>query len=147
MLSRVFVVALLIPSLAAAQTQTTDCARDYLGNIHCTTNQQQGINWGLITQYPNAGQSFGNGWNQGQQMRAQIEQQRAAQRRAAAEAAAQEAIQRSADEETQARAAAQAQSDHAGVMIAGGDCVGAQQYALSVGNIVLAKEVKDFCAK
>lgn len=32
-------------------------------------------------------------------------------------------------------------------MIKSGDCAGAEQYALSVGNIALASQVKDYCAK
>jgi hypothetical protein len=146
MLSRAAIVLMLAPSIAAAQTQTTDCTTDYFGNVHCTTRQQSGVNWGLLNttpSQPNAGQSFINGWEQGQRMRAQIEAQRAAR-------AQQQAAEQQAANEASAAQAAQVTTDQmheAAHMIKSGDCAGAEQYALSVGNIPLAKEVKDYCSK
>lgn len=146
MLKQIALALALLPSAALAQTSTTDCQRDYFGNVHCTTSQQQGVNWGILTQpqtQPNAGQSFMNGWEQGQRMRAQIEQQRAAR-------AQQEAAEQQAANEAAAAQTAQLANDQmreAANMIKSGDCAGAEQYALSVGNIALASQVKDYCAK
>lgn len=148
MLSRIATSLLFVPSIAVAQTQTTDCTRDYFGNLHCTTQTNGGINWGLLNQQPtqpqpNAGQSFMNGWEQGQRMRAQIEAQRAAR---AQQQAAEEA-QTIAEAEQRGRALAEQQRQTASQMIATGNCNGAEQYALSVSNLDLAKQVKDYCAK
>lgn len=39
------------------------------------------------------------------------------------------------------------QARAAGDMVKAGDCQGAQDYALSIGNFVLAQQIKDYCAK
>lgn len=135
----------LASGASAQSSTTTDCTRDYGGNVHCTT-KPSGVNWGLLNQQPsqpNAGQSFMNGFEQGQRMRAQIEAQRAAQaaRRAAEQQAANDAAV------AEAAAAADQQTKHAAEMIKGGDCAGAEQFALDAANLELAKQVKDYCAK
>lgn len=39
------------------------------------------------------------------------------------------------------------QAKAAGDMVKAGDCQGAQDYALSIGNFVLAQQIKDYCSK
>jgi hypothetical protein len=147
MLGRVAILLLVIPSLAIAQTTTTNCTTYYWGSTQCVSNTPQqsgGMNWGLMTTRPatDPGQSFMNGWEQGQRMRAQMEAQRAAQ---AQQQAAEEA-QAIAEAEQRGRALAQQQRQTAAQMVISGDCKGAEQYALSQSNLELAKQVKDYCS-
>ena len=134
---RVLVFALaLFSSVAMAQTQTTDCVRDYWGNYKCTSQQQGGVNWGVLQQSPppDPGKSFMEGFERGQRMRTEREQERllAEQRKAQSVRAAE--VEK-----------ANSETATASKMIQNGDCDGAKAYALSVGNLVLAKQVKDYC--
>jgi hypothetical protein len=107
---------------ARAQTATTDCWQDGFGSTHCTTRGQP--------QPDHTIQDFVNGYQRSSQAAtdAQIEAMRRyrEQHRAAV-----------ADEQTKVAAR----------MIIDGDCPGAEQYALGAGNIELAREVKDYCAR
>lgn len=121
-------LALTLPTASFAQS-ATDCTSDAFGNVHCTTRQQQGLDWGILKPQPNAGDNFARGWQQGQRIRAQIEAQRDRRQERA-----------EADD-------AQAQAKEVGALLAKGDCNGAADYALSAGNLPLAQQVKDYCAK
>lgn len=92
-----------------------------------------------------------DGFEQGQRIRLQMEQQRliAEQRRMLEQQAKQQAgaatEATATDPVAQALEQHKAQSWEAAKMVSAGDCPGAESYALSVGNLVLAKEVKDYC--
>lgn len=135
---RSLILALALTSDSAfAQTQTTDCYRDYWGNYSCRTQQQSGDHWRVLqTPPPDAGKSFMEGFERGQRQRAEMERQRLM----ALERGRQEAEIRAAEE-------ARASTRKASEMVMAGDCAGAEAYALSIGNLVLATQVKDFCQK
>lgn len=46
------IIGLTLATPAAAQSSTTNCQKDYFGNVTCNTTQTQGINWGLLNQPP-----------------------------------------------------------------------------------------------
>lgn len=105
----------------------------------------------MFTQ-PNAAQSVAEGFERGQRMRLQIEQQRLiTEQRRLLESQAQQQAQAHAQQQSAVDPIAQALEEHkaqsweAAKIAAAGDCAGAEAYALSVGNIVLAKQVKDYC--
>ncbi|MCL6729959.1 hypothetical protein [Sphingomonas hankyongi] len=141
-----------LSSVASAQTTTTNCTTYYWGSTQCvsqTPQQSSGVNWGLINnqQTPNAGQSFMDAYQRGLRDRAAREAAQQQAQAAAAETAAAEAQARAVDAARQADELHKAQSLEAAKLVTAGDCAGAQQYALSVGNFVLAQQVKDYCAK
>jgi hypothetical protein len=125
MLSRLAIAVLLAPSCALAQNSTTDCQRDYFGNVHCTTQAQPGVSvappldYGKLLQSgENAVPSYADQVRQEQQLRA-------------------------------ARGAldAREQTQRAAQMIGAGDCAGAEKFALKAGNLALAQQVRDYCQK
>lgn len=148
----------LVASGASAQSQitTTNCQL-VLGTMNCTSTtpqqqqqqQQPLMDTRLITS-PNYSQSVMDGFEQGQRIRLQMEQQRliAEQRRMLEQQAQQQAQaqqQTVVDPVAQALEQHKAQSWEAAKMVSAQDCRGAEAYALSVGNLVLAKQVKDYC--
>lgn len=114
----------LVASPALGQA-TTDCTRDYFGNVHCVTNPSSTVSPQAPADYGallNSGRAAVPDYDQTQQQELQLRVQ-------------------------QALLEAQEQSRKAGQMIAKGDCSGAEQYALKKGNIELARQVRDYCAK
>lgn len=94
---------------------------------------------------PDAGQNLPDAYPRERRQRAVREP--AQFQTATAEAAAAEAQARAADAARQAEELRKVQSLEAGNMVKSGNCEGAQQYALSVGNFALAQQIKDYCAK
>ena len=74
----------------------------------------------------------GLAWQQSERARQQAESRRQADAIAS--------LQRTLDRH-------QAQSVEVARIVAAGDCRGAERYALEAGNLVLAKQVKDYCTK
>ena len=133
----------------SAQAQTTTC--QWIGNVwtcgHQQAPAQSGINidWGAFQrgQEQQAAQQQQNLANLHQR---RLEQQAQQQR------AEQEAYQRSQTEQAQQRQESQTQRQESlkidvGRLLQAGDCQGAQSRALADGDIVLANQAKEFCAK
>lgn len=129
----VVVGCLLIASPAFGQT-TTDCSRDYFGNIRCTTNTSPTINWGLLNPRPapDAGQSFMQGYEDARARRQETERQRRVDEQAATERVN--------------SLAAQILREKTGQMIVAGDCAGAEALAIASGDFALGLQIKDYCA-
>ena len=125
MLNRLAIVGLLVSSSALAQTSTTDCQRDYFGNMHCTTQTQPDLNSASPLDYGKLLQSGENA------VPSYAEQERQQQQLRAARTALE------AREQTQRPAQ----------MIGAGDCAGAEKYALRAGNLALAQQVREYCQK
>lgn len=69
---------LVIGSAASAQSSTTDCQRDYFGNVHCTTSPSPNSSGGFnYNQYGalngNVGSGIADAYVRGQLMRQQEE--------------------------------------------------------------------------
>lgn len=136
MFKRMAITLAVLPSVAGAQTSTTDCQRDYFGNVHCTTNGGPAIQ-------PVQPIDYGALLRSGQQMVPDYAEQ-------ARKAEQLRLLQQQQRAQEQALASAQAERDQkneAARLIINGDCAGAERYALSAGNIALAKEVRDYCGK
>lgn len=149
----------LVASSASAQFQTTTTNCQFvLGTMNCTstTPQQQKqqhhqLNPSLMVT-PNYSKNAVDAFEQARRIRLMEEQQRAlAEQRRLMDRQAQQQTQPqqqqpAVDPVAQALEEHKAQSWEAAKMAAAGDCAGAEAYALSVGNLVLAKQVKDYCA-
>lgn len=120
---------------AAAQTNTR-CTTSF-GVTNCQTMQQPGvgIDWGLARPAPNAGDSFTQGYQQGQALRAQREAAEAAR----AQSQASERTRIAENNRLYFRT-------EAGKMVAGGNCSGARDYAAANGEFELAQQIAAYCA-
>lgn len=139
----------LISTSAIAQTTTTNCTTYSWGSTQCvsqTPQHSQGVNWGLINNSPNPAQSTMDAYSKGVQMRQQQETARHQAELARQQALAQQQQTQALAAQRQADELHRAQSLEAARMVTAGDCRGAQEYALSVGNFVLAQQIKDYCA-
>jgi hypothetical protein len=59
----IVILALAFATSASAQNTTTNCRKDYFGNVTCDTTERPGINWGLLGQQQNQGQVLQSGAN------------------------------------------------------------------------------------
>lgn len=107
-------------SAAGAQQQTqTNCRTDQWGNTNCTTTQSPGINWDILKKPPPTYTPPPMDWGS--------------------------AI--ASEQEAKRRKKAESQVAEVSRLLLAGDCAGAERYALTVGNIPLAQQAKDYCAK
>jgi hypothetical protein len=109
---------LVLPFAASAQTASTNCRPDFIGGWNCQSRATPGP----VTANPNAFDGL----------------IRSTPDYSAATGAIARAIR---VREVRERV------DTATRMIANGDCVGAEQFALRAGDLVLAREVKSYCAQ
>lgn len=150
-------LAVVVSTAAFGQQTTTNCTTSSWGSVQCVSNTPQppqGGDWAKGIKQYDAGGAFNDAFQKGLRDQAAREamQQQAMAARAEADAAAAQAnaAQAQAQNAEAARLSDEqhkAQSLEAAMMVTAGNCEGAQHYALSVGNFVLAKQVKDYCGK
>jgi hypothetical protein len=128
--------SLALPS--HAQTSNTRCTTTF-GVTNCTTQQQPGINWGIINQQRQE-QLLNplNAYQQGLEARRQREAAEA--QRESLRIAQQEAAQQQETEDQQRELGRQA-----GKLVAEGKCDEARTLALDAGNFDLAHKVNEYC--
>ena len=137
-------------STAAAQTtnSTTTCQTNF-GTVTCNTQHQQQpagqMDFSILR--PSPGKSAVDAYVEGLRKRREREAMQAQAEAAKAQADAAVAAKNAAEAAQQADERHKRQSFEAAKMVSADDCAGAQSYALSVGNLVLAKQVKDYCSK
>lgn len=143
---------LALPAVAQVTSQT-ECQKDYFGVVRCQTQSNQTANPYKHLNTPNISDSFWNSYNRAAEAAAR---QRALKQEQEAERSRQSAANAQADaaraqEAVAARVAAEIelqkrQGREAAKLVASGNCAGAESYALSEGNLNLAKTVREYCA-
>jgi hypothetical protein len=134
---------------ASAQVNSqTECRTDYFGVVRCQTQSNQTPNpySGLNTNQRPIADSVWDSYNRAAEAAAQrraIQEQNEAAKAQADAARAQETVAATVAAEIELQ---KLQGREAAKLVAAGNCAGAESYALSVGNISLAKTVRDYCA-
>ena len=134
---------------ASAQVSSqTECQTDYFGVVRCQTqsNQTQNPYSAVNTNQKSVSDSFWESYNRAATATAQrkaLQEQKDAAKAQADAARAQGAVAAALAAEIELQ---KQQGREAGKLVAAGNCPGAESYALSVGNLSLAKTVRDYCS-